>query len=298
VQGHPALHAIADPPVRLRSIAGQAVFSAPGSKWEDGPAAGVCVVLFTGSDTTAMAGVVTDENGQFDLRSAPPGSYVLVASVPELHPIAMAIQVAGKADSIPDQRLVLHLHLAEEPRPSSFSLVSHPDLRAELLAMAQRDQAIRHEKIENGVERPAKDLDRRMAMIDSANTARVQEIVARYGWPGFDLVGPDGADAAFLIVQHAATQAHRAMRPHIAAAFDAGELKGSDYALYVDRALVEEGKLQRYGTRAKPFSDWKGREPVLFPIEDPTNVDKRRAELGMEPLARYVEMLKKMYFPR
>jgi len=37
---------------------------------------------------------------------------------------------------------------------------------------------------------------------------------------------------------------------------------------------------------------------VLYPIEDEANVDKRRAEVGLSPLAEYREGLKQMYYPR
>jgi hypothetical protein len=52
-----------------------------------------------------------------------------------------------------------------------------------------------------------------------------------------------------------------------------------------------------YGTQAKAPPNWKGHEPVLEPIEDEANVDKRRAEVGLPPLAEYLLMLKKVYFP-
>jgi hypothetical protein len=39
--------------------------------------------------------------------------------------------------------------------------------------------------------------------VDAANTARMKRIVAERGWPGRSLVGDDGAQAAWLLVQHA-----------------------------------------------------------------------------------------------
>ena len=61
--------------------------------------------------------------------------------------------------------------------------------------------------------------------------------------------------------------------------------------------LVGDGKPQVYGTQAKPFDQWKGTVPVLEPIEDEANVNKRRAEVGLFPLSDYLRMLKDMYFP-
>jgi hypothetical protein len=41
-----------------------------------------------------------------------------------------------------------------------------------------------------------------------------------------------------------------------------------------------------------------GSQPILEPIEDEANVDKRRAEVGLSPLAEYRELLKRIYFPK
>jgi len=38
---------------------------------------------------------------------------------------------------------------------------------------------------------------------DRKTTARMKEIVAKHGWPGKRLIGEDGANAAWLLVQHA-----------------------------------------------------------------------------------------------
>ncbi len=43
---------------------------------------------------------------------------------------------------------------------------------------------------------------RRVVNMVHAHTARLQEIVAEHGWPGRSLAGEDGADAAWLVLQH------------------------------------------------------------------------------------------------
>jgi hypothetical protein len=44
------------------------------------------------------------------------------------------------------------------------------------------------------------------ARIDVANTDRLRAIIAEQGWPGRALVGDEGAEAAWLIAQHADRQ--------------------------------------------------------------------------------------------
>lgn len=190
----------------------------------------------------------------------------------------------------------LLLGIAQAQETGSPS-VKEPALRRELLERVKQDQAIRNELISKGVENPDKVVLARMRAIDAENTERVRAIVKRYGWPGPELVGRDGAEAAFLIVQHADHAFQKEMLPLVEKAYRGGGLSGQSYALLLDRVLVGEGKPQVYGTQAKRFEEWKWREPALEPIEDEANVDKRRAEVGLPPLSEYREMLKRFYFP-
>jgi len=176
--------------------------------------------------------------------------------------------------------------------------VALPAVRKELLERLDRDQAIRHELISNGVTHPDAKIEARMAEIDSANTARMKELVKQYGWPGPELVGVDGTEAAFMLVQHAEYAFQKQMLPLVEAAYRQKKLHGQDYALLLDRVLVAEGKPQVYGTQAKRFDQWKGNEPVFDPIEDEANVDKRRAEVGLFSMAEYRKLLKQLYFPK
>lgn len=191
--------------------------------------------------------------------------------------------------------LLLGNTLAQEVGSPS---VKEPALRRELLERVEQDQAIRDERIRKGVEHPDEAILARMQAIDTANTERVKAIVRQYGWPSPELVGRDGAEAAFLLVQHADLTFQKQMLPLVEKAYRSGGLSGQSYALLLDRVLVREGKPQLYGTQAKGFEQWKGQEPVMEPIEDEANVDKRRAEVGLPPLSEYRKALKQMYFPQ
>ena len=173
---------------------------------------------------------------------------------------------------------------------------SNPALRRDLLERVGQDQAIRGELIKKGIEHPDKAVLARMQAIDDSNTKRMRAIVRQHGWPGPELVGKDGTEAAFLLVQHSNLAFQKEMLPLVQNAYRSGKLSGQSYALLLDRVLVGEGKPQVYGTQAKRIEEWKGKEPVLEPIEDEANVDKRRAEVGLSPLAEYIELLKRLYF--
>jgi hypothetical protein len=176
--------------------------------------------------------------------------------------------------------------------------VANPALRKELLKRLEKDQAIRNEMIAKGAFQPGSSLFKRMIALDAKNTARMKDIVRQFGWPGPELVGEDGTEAAFLLVQHADHDFQKEMLPLVRDAYIAKKLSGQDYALLLDRVLVRDGKPQIYGTQAKGVDKWNGNEPVFDPIEDEANVDRRRAEVGLPPMAEYVKALKEVYFPK
>lgn len=184
-----------------------------------------------------------------------------------------------------------------QPQQLCRPAIAQPALRDELIRRFEQDQAIRTQLIAAGIKRPDAEILARMKAIDTSNAERVKAIVATYGWPGPDLVGHDGVQAAFYIVQHAQLDFQKEMLPLVEKAFRKAEIPGQNYALLLDRVLVGEGKPQIYGTQAAPVEEWDGQEPSLRPIEDEANVDRRRSEVGLPPLSAYRKMLKECYFP-
>jgi len=124
-----------------------------------------------------------------------------------------------------------------------------------------------------------------VAPVDRDNTARLREIVARYGWPGRELVGDAGAHAAWLLVQHAPPDLQEECLPLLQKAVERGDARPVDLAYLTDRVLMHRGEPQIYGTQYMR----RGRDGVLelWTVRDPSGLDQRRAELGLEPQAEY-----------
>src|SRR5258706_11418160 len=116
--------------------------------------------------------------------------------------------------------------------------VKEPVLRSELLKRVEQDQAIRNELISKGVRSPDKAILARMQTIDTANTERMRAIIRQYNWPGPELVGRDGAEAAFLLVQHADLAFQKEMLPLVEKAYRGGGLARQGHAVRVDRVPV------------------------------------------------------------
>jgi hypothetical protein len=277
----------------LDRVEGQAVLASASKEMNLARLPGLCIALFEEKGERQAAAGATDEQGAFALTGVAPGRYTLVAARKGLRGIALPVELtagAGKAG------LLLRLRPEEDPGKSTASPVSDLGLRRELLQRLEQDQAIRQEWTKSGVDHPDPKVGERMAAIDAQDTARVKEIVkAHHGWPGPDLVGVDGTEAAFLLVQHADADPafQKEMLPLVEKAVRAGDLRGSEYALLTDRVLVAEGKPQIYGTQMIV----QGKALVPRPIADEAHLDKRRAEMGMEPFAEYLKELKDFYFP-
>jgi hypothetical protein len=156
-------------------------------------------------------------------------------------------------------------------------------LRQELLQMVKEDQEARMVIIKTPVP-DASDL-RKIADIDRKNTTRMKEIIDKHGWPGKSLVGKDGANAAWLLVQHADKDHGFQKRclPLLQRAVKAQEASAANLAYLTDRVLVGENKKQVYGTQFR-MADGKWQP---YPIEDEKNVDERRKEVGLPTLAEY-----------
>ena len=169
------------------------------------------------------------------------------------------------------------------------------ELGDELVALLESDQSgrmlIQEAFRERGHDSPeVLALWEEQSPADAENLARLREIISEHGWPGQSLVGRDGATAAFLILQHADHETQVEYLPLVEAAVEAGEFERRQFALLQDRVLVGEDKPQIYGTQL--YWDDETGKLELFPIEDEENVDSRRKEVGMMPLAEYVELVR------
>jgi len=177
--------------------------------------------------------------------------------------------------------------------PSASIAAPAPDtaLRDELLRMAAEDQSGREDLMAAVARKDTATLFRFMRA-GTAHTRRLQQIVARYGWPTSALVGRDGVSAAWLILQHSPDNGwQESMLPALQRSAAAGDVSQTELAMLTDRLLVHQGKPQHYGNS---FSMKDGRL-VPDPIDDLTGLDARRAAIGLPPMAEYARQLAEAY---
>ncbi len=149
-------------------------------------------------------------------------------------------------------------------------------LKKELKAIYERDQ-----KTRKGTDSAAY-----MGYIDSSNLARIEPLIAKYGWLGKSLLGGGYSSAIFYVVQHAELPAQKKYLPLLRQSVEEGESDPYELAMLEDRVLMREGKKQVYGSQVV-YS--KTGAPEFFPIDDEKNVNVRRKKVGLEPLEEYAK---------
>ena len=126
-----------------------------------------------------------------------------------------------------------------------------------------------------------------MDHMDSINEKKVIDILDKHGWLGADVVGQDGNMALFLVIQHSNIKTMEKYLPMMREAVKNKKAHGSQLALLEDRVALSNHRRQLYGSQIG--QDKEGKNFYVLPLEDPDNVDKRRAEMGMPPLADYLK---------
>jgi len=154
-------------------------------------------------------------------------------------------------------------------------------LREKLLAMRAEDARVREElaatcELFDGYH-PA------MERVHLENAAELERLIDEHGWLGKSLVGTDGAEAAWLVAQHAISLpdfSRKCLRLIEKAASENGA-EPYQAAYLRDRISFFENRPQRYGTS----SDWNAEGKMeVWTLEDEAKVNDYRAAVGLEPL--------------
>ena len=123
------------------------------------------------------------------------------------------------------------------------------ELRRELLARCEEDQRIRNlvsAQPGRHMVRLPEELVAEWQRIDEQNSRWLAEVLSARGWPGRTLVGEEGAEAAWLLAQHADRDParQRAFLHALRSAAGQGEASRANLAYLEDRVRVNVGQPQ------------------------------------------------------
>lgn len=120
-----------------------------------------------------------------------------------------------------------------------------------------------------------------MMTVDQENRKAVVSILEKCGFPKADEVELQSYNAIFFVLQHSPGPIMGYYYRHVEAAVTAGKINRSTFALMQDRLLMDFGYQQVYGTQIL--------NNQLYELQDPDNVNLRRAEVGLGPIETYVQ---------
>jgi len=121
---------------------------------------------------------------------------------------------------------------------------------------------------------------------DSINLIKIKKILDTRGWLGAKVIGEQGNSTLFLVIQHSNLATQVKYLPMMREAVKNGNANASSLALLEDRAALGQGKRQVYGSQIG--RDQETGEYFVLPLIDPENVDKRRTEVGLGTISKYV----------
>ncbi|UOG74481.1 hypothetical protein MTX78_20465 [Hymenobacter tibetensis] len=125
-----------------------------------------------------------------------------------------------------------------------------------------------------------------MTATDSVHIQRIAQLIKQYGYPGRTLVGSPTNEVALLVIQHSSRIPQ--YLPLIKRMADQGEVSFATYARMLDRHLMQQGKMQLYGTQGcgytvpSPTTGKPEQVSFIWPIEDATHVNERRKKAGFD----------------
>ncbi len=109
------------------------------------------------------------------------------------------------------------------------------------------------------------------------NDLKLAKIIDTYGWPTKELVGNNASGEVFFLAQHSLdVELQKKCLKKLKQVFNNNVNDLIQIAYLEDRILVTTGQKQLYGTQYK-----KGK---LYPVDDPDNLNRRRAQIGLAPV--------------
>ncbi len=118
------------------------------------------------------------------------------------------------------------------------------------------------------------------------NEKKILDLLETYGWPEVTIIGEQGNLTICNVLQHSSIEVRKRFIPIMQKAVKEKGLAPRLLARAEDRLATDRGDFQIYGGQIKYYPETKSFN--VWPIIDPENVDKRRAEIGLGPIADFL----------
>ena len=119
------------------------------------------------------------------------------------------------------------------------------------------------------------------------NEKKVTTILNTYGWPTKEMIGEQENWTLSNVLQHSDITIRIKYLPMMKEAVKDKNLEARFLVRAEDRIATDKGKLQIYGGQMKYYPETKSFN--VWPVYDPINIDKRRSEIGLEPIKEFLK---------
>jgi len=118
------------------------------------------------------------------------------------------------------------------------------------------------------------------------NERILSDLLDSHGWPDKAVVGERGNRIICNVIQHSDNEIRIKYLPLMRQAVKDKQLDPQLLVRAEDRIATERGDLQIYGGQMKYYPETKSFN--VWPVFDPVNIDKRREEIGLAPIAEHL----------
>ncbi len=118
------------------------------------------------------------------------------------------------------------------------------------------------------------------------NEKKITAILDSQGWPVENIIGEQGSLTVCNVLQHSSLEVRMKYLPMMKEAVRKGHLQPRFLVRAEDRIATDNGELQIYGGQMKYYPETKSFN--VWPVFDPVNIDKRRMEIGLGPIAEHL----------
>lgn len=132
--------------------------------------------------------------------------------------------------------------------------------------------------------------------IHKENQKRIKEIFDQYGYVGYDLAGERGSQSFWLVVQHADNnpEFQKKILEKMKVEVLNDNVDAASFGLLIDRVKLNTGQKQVYGTQVA--YNWEICQAFPRDLKDSINVNKRRNEIGLNPIEEYLNRMSEMHY--
>jgi len=119
------------------------------------------------------------------------------------------------------------------------------------------------------------------------NIKKIRAILDNHGWPENSVIGEQGNRTICNVLQHADQETREFYLPMMRQAVLDKKLEARYLVRAEDRIATDKGELQIYGGQMKYYPETKSFN--VWPVQDPVNIDKRRAAIGLGPIKEFLK---------